>query len=94
MSVEIRGRNRDPGEGLRFTMPDDDWKMMQFVLHNVGIEVPAEWTEREGAGLAGGEDATHAAALGELSIHASRRAVLARHERQSDAALRHEHRPW
>lgn len=78
MSVEILGKNPMSENGRKFVMEDGDWEMLQFVLHNAGVKVEPEWSERDGAGLSDAEDAQSAAQRVEhyLSTHPDERFFL------------------
>ncbi len=75
MSIEIRGRTPDSGEGERFTTEKDTWEALTYVLHQAGAAVPPEWSARDGSGL---EDAGQCSALANrleryLETHADER---------------------
>jgi len=78
MTIEIRGRRPVSEEGRRFTVDENAWQVLQFVLHNAGTRVPTEWARQEGAGLSDGEEANRVAERLEhyLSTHPDDRFFL------------------
>ncbi|QKT04465.1 hypothetical protein HUS23_11935 [Ectothiorhodospiraceae bacterium 2226] len=52
MHMDVRGRDPEAPRGERYAVPDATWRALLRVVHDAGYNVPTEWTDRTGAGLA------------------------------------------